>query len=138
MKGKGIPKYQREEVHHQCGSTALLTNTCSHTLFFSPSMPRGSILNTKDLKHPFDHCMHFQHSALFCLYSQAGEVGIHPTVSDVLPVVSDAFCTLPSDTRFTCTPSSPRLVCAAFGSSPWFAAMEVTLCDWLEEDACSH
>lgn len=43
----------------------------------------GSILNTKDLSTLFDQYMHFPHSALFCLYSQAGgykAVVIHPTV----------------------------------------------------------
>lgn len=43
----------------------------------------GSILDTKDLSTLFDQYTHFHHSALFCLYNQAGgykEVVIHPTV----------------------------------------------------------
>lgn len=81
MKSKGIPKYQRDEVR-QSGPMPLLTNTCSHTLF-PPSMLWGSILDTKDLSTLFDQYMHFHHSALFCLYNQAGgykEVVLHPSV----------------------------------------------------------
>lgn len=43
----------------------------------------ASMLNTKDLSTLFDQYMHFHHSALFCLYNQAGgykEVVIHPSV----------------------------------------------------------
>lgn len=52
-------------------------------LCFPPSMLWACILNTKDLSTLFDQYMHFHHSAIFCLYSQAGgckEVVIHPTV----------------------------------------------------------
>lgn len=88
MKSKGIPKYQRDEVH-QPGPMPLLTNTCSYTLSpntpptppLAPSMLWASIRNTKGLSTLFDHYMHFHHSALFCLYSQAGgykELLIHP------------------------------------------------------------
>lgn len=52
-------------------------------LCFPPSMLWGSILNTKALSTLFDQYMHFHHSALFCLYNQAGdykEVVIHPSV----------------------------------------------------------
>lgn len=60
----------------------LLTNARSHTLPPPPpSMLWGSILNTKDLNTLFDHYLHFHHSALFCLYNQAGgykEAVIHP------------------------------------------------------------
>lgn len=75
MKSKGIPKYQRDEVH-QSRPIPLLTDT-----YIPPSMLWGSILDTKDLSTLFDQYMHFHYSALFCLYNQGGgykEVVIHP------------------------------------------------------------
>lgn len=79
MKSKGIPKYQRDEVR-QSGPCLPIR---AAILCFPPSMLWGSILDTKDLSTLFDQYMHFHHSALFCLYNQAGgykEVVIHPNV----------------------------------------------------------
>ena len=79
MKSKGIPKYQRDEVR-QSGPCLPIH---AAILCFPPSMLWGSILSTKDLSTLFDQYMHFHHSALFCLYNQAGgykEVVIHPSV----------------------------------------------------------
>lgn len=78
MKSKGIPKYQRDEVRQYPCPPIHAAILC-----FPPSMLRASILNTKALSTLFDRYMHFHHSALFCLYSQAGgykEVVIHLSV----------------------------------------------------------